>query len=374
MNNGPWQFDFAAVLLKNYAGSVRPSDMIFDSMDIWIRVPDLPMDMMNKLYGRLIGNWVGKYISVDVDQDGIAWGKDLRIRVEIRVDQPLPRGVSMKERDDDVEGTWFDIKYERVPHFCFDCGCIVHPEEGCAVEKSDIKQWGEWLRASPRKSQKQPAPARPSYSSGSFCNYSTGSESRGWGGVTIRDIPPRRNLMRDETYSGSSRTGGYEASSDKVASASLDNQEANMADRDLRGKEGGVGEGRPRVGTFTRRTRSAQAALAPAASRAQEIAPNHAPQGVGGRKRGSKQIWVPIPVQVVGDDGLSNDGKRQRKNSVFDRMEVENTRDVTVEPVGSVFNRLEAPARGGGEGQSSSVFQRLDTQSADPAARGRRNQ
>jgi hypothetical protein len=31
MNNGPWQFDFAAVLLKSYAGSVRPSDMIFDT-------------------------------------------------------------------------------------------------------------------------------------------------------------------------------------------------------------------------------------------------------------------------------------------------------------------------------------------------------
>jgi hypothetical protein len=51
------------------------------------------MDMMNKLYGKLIGNWVEKYISVDVDQDGIAWVKDLRIKVEIRVDQPLPRGV-----------------------------------------------------------------------------------------------------------------------------------------------------------------------------------------------------------------------------------------------------------------------------------------
>jgi hypothetical protein len=122
------------------------------------------MDMMNKVYGKLIGNWVGKYISVDVDQDGIAWGKDLRIRVEIRVDQPLPRGVSMKEREDDKEGTWFEIKYERIPHFCFECGCIVHPEDGCAVEKSEIKQWGEWLRASPRKLRsRRPLPVHRSH-------------------------------------------------------------------------------------------------------------------------------------------------------------------------------------------------------------------
>jgi hypothetical protein len=45
----------------------------------------------------------------------------------------------MKENEEDEEGTWFDLKYERIPHFCFDCGCIVHPEEGCAAEESQWK-------------------------------------------------------------------------------------------------------------------------------------------------------------------------------------------------------------------------------------------
>jgi hypothetical protein len=149
--NGPWQFDFNAVLLKNYAGSVRPSDMVFNTMEVWVRVLDLPMDMMNRVYGKLIGNWIGRFISVDVDKDGIAWGKDLRIRVEVRVDQPLARGVKLRENDEEVEGTWFDVKYERIPHFCFDCGCLVHPENGCSANREEVKQWGEWLRASPRK-------------------------------------------------------------------------------------------------------------------------------------------------------------------------------------------------------------------------------
>jgi hypothetical protein len=83
---------------------------------------------------------------------------------------------------------------------------------------------------------------------------------------------------------------------------------------------------------------------------------------------------VPIPVQVVGENGLSNDGKRQRKNSVFDRMEVENGGDEGLAAAGSVFNRLEDPMVERGEGHGSSVFQRLETQSADPASRGRRDQ
>jgi hypothetical protein len=143
MKNGLWQFDFSVVLVKDYDGSIRPSNMVFDSMEIWVQVLDLPMDMMNKFYGELIGNWIGRYISVEVDEDGMAWGKDLRIRVAVRVDQPLVRGVPLKESEEEVEGKWFDIKYERVPHFCFDWGCLVHPESGCTTERGDAKQWGD---------------------------------------------------------------------------------------------------------------------------------------------------------------------------------------------------------------------------------------
>jgi hypothetical protein len=72
MKCGPWQFDFSAILLKNFDGSIRPPDLSFDTLDVWVRVSDLPMDMMNRVYGELIGGWIGKYISADVDDDGLA--------------------------------------------------------------------------------------------------------------------------------------------------------------------------------------------------------------------------------------------------------------------------------------------------------------
>ena len=77
MKNGPWQFDLNAVLLRDFDGSVRPSDMVFDSMDVWVRVLDLPMDYMNKVYGEVIGGWIGRFIKVEVDDDGMAWGQGL---------------------------------------------------------------------------------------------------------------------------------------------------------------------------------------------------------------------------------------------------------------------------------------------------------
>jgi hypothetical protein len=54
---------------------------------------------------------------VYLDDEGIAWGEDLRIKVTVRVDQPLLRGVSLKESEDEPDGMWFDMKYDKVPHF-----------------------------------------------------------------------------------------------------------------------------------------------------------------------------------------------------------------------------------------------------------------
>lgn len=48
-----------------------------------------------------------------------------------------------------------EFKYERLPTFCYACGMIGHIERDCInipdEDRSVEKQWGTWLRASPRK-------------------------------------------------------------------------------------------------------------------------------------------------------------------------------------------------------------------------------
>ncbi|KAI5001889.1 hypothetical protein ZWY2020_026539 [Hordeum vulgare] len=36
MHNGPWQYDFNVLILKEYEGNTRPSEIVFDKVDIWI--------------------------------------------------------------------------------------------------------------------------------------------------------------------------------------------------------------------------------------------------------------------------------------------------------------------------------------------------
>jgi hypothetical protein len=310
---GPWQFDFNVVLIKDYDGSVRPSDMVFDSLDIWVRVLDLPMDMMNRAYGELIGDWVGKYIDTDVDEDGIAWGKDLRIRASIKVNQPLMWGVNPKESEDEEVGKWFDLKYEKVPHFCFDCGCLVHEEDKCQAEEDEGKQWGEWLRASPARNYKPPPPARPAVSASSCGSKSFGADFRQKDGISVRDIPPRRNWTQDQEYTSSSRTGGREQRYEYEEVVSPVKRHGVRAYDQQGGKAPAEHAGRSRVGTFTRRPRHLEAQ--------EETQDKFVPQGTKNRKRGPKQVWLPVNVQVISQEDSRSAGKRQRMNSVFDRLE-----------------------------------------------------
>jgi hypothetical protein len=55
---------------------------------------------------------------------------------------------------------WVTFKYEKMPLFCFLCGCIVHGQKGCPTgtqKRVSIldkeKQWGPWLQADSTKQQ-----------------------------------------------------------------------------------------------------------------------------------------------------------------------------------------------------------------------------
>lgn len=131
LHNGPWQFDFNVVARKDYDGETKPSEMIFDSIEAWVRVDDLPLDKRSKAFGEALGNWLGTVVKVDVGEDGLARGTQLRVRARIALHEPLVCGFYLKKKPDDKEKTWFDFAYKKVPRFCFDCGRLVHVEGVC---------------------------------------------------------------------------------------------------------------------------------------------------------------------------------------------------------------------------------------------------
>ncbi|CAM0912108.1 unnamed protein product [Alopecurus aequalis] len=124
----PWMVKRHAVILHDYDPRLRPSDVKFDFMQIWVRILNLPFEWMNDTKGLKIAKLINKHCKVDVDDSGEASGSFLRARVAIPIDQPLQRWVTVKRGSEELR---FDLQYEKLPFYCFSCGLTGHGELEC---------------------------------------------------------------------------------------------------------------------------------------------------------------------------------------------------------------------------------------------------
>nr|POF21997.1 hypothetical protein CFP56_35538 [Quercus suber] len=112
---------------------------------------------MNNEVGGRIAKEIGELVTVDVPQNGLAWGPFLRIHVNMDITKPLMRGKIMWIEG--LEVGWIYFQYERLPIFCYRCGILGHNDRECLQRRvgrlsleEDELQYGHWLRVvAPRK-------------------------------------------------------------------------------------------------------------------------------------------------------------------------------------------------------------------------------
>ena len=114
---GPWTFDKKLIQMVRFVGDLQPTAVKFTHSAFWIRIVNLPIKSMTREVGEDIGAVVGNLIDVDVPaENGIAWERFLRIRVEVELAKPLMRGCIIQVEEDDP--VWVDFRYEHLPTFC----------------------------------------------------------------------------------------------------------------------------------------------------------------------------------------------------------------------------------------------------------------
>lgn len=182
MDEGPWIFRGYAVLLEEYDGITKPSKIKFKKMIAWARIYDLPTGFRTTNIGRQLGNKIGEFLKVDLDDETNGWRDFLRIKVKLDVDKPLTRIVyiSLGARKREA----FRIKYKKLPKFCAVCGIMGHSDTECGdgVHDKVTFQYGDWLIAPDRK-----ATIKGSRSSGSLDTKGSNPKE------TTKDIPLLRN-------------------------------------------------------------------------------------------------------------------------------------------------------------------------------------
>ena len=150
LDGRPWSFDQHLVLLDEIEGSVQPSDIKMNFSPFWIRIYNLPLDCRSDKHVNNLARSVGNVL--EIDNDGVEWDSSARVKVMLDISRPLRRILRFRNYKGTISS--LEIKYERVPTFCYVCGLLGHIERDCdgvAVEGETERQWGSWLRASPRR-------------------------------------------------------------------------------------------------------------------------------------------------------------------------------------------------------------------------------
>lgn len=103
IDDGPWSFDQNLVVLERLRPDDNPATVALDTAVFWIQVHQLPVGFISEKVAKVIGGYIGTFISADpTNFDGL-WKTFLRIRVRINITKPLKKTMKMKKPG----GEWF---------------------------------------------------------------------------------------------------------------------------------------------------------------------------------------------------------------------------------------------------------------------------
>ncbi|KAK4423128.1 hypothetical protein Salat_1895400 [Sesamum alatum] len=128
----PWSFEKNVIILSGIGETENLLRVDLDWCEFHVYVHELPLSMINLGVAMLIGNRIGRFRDMDMDDIGCAWGATLRLRVAVNVNRPLPRAMQIVSTVGDE--FLLHLIYERLPNFCYFCGKLGHITKYCDLQ------------------------------------------------------------------------------------------------------------------------------------------------------------------------------------------------------------------------------------------------
>lgn len=250
IRGGPWMFNKDLLVMEDFVPSKTIDDYEFKSIPIWVRAYGIPMGMMSTETGELVGDQIGEFLDVDLDDNGSAVGVFMRIKVKMDITVPIMRFITIEieEEQEEEQGQVFEemmgvedienkkkkivsFEYEHLPDFCYNCGIIGHTERACPsrTKREGDRQFGPWLRAIMYNGSSSDERSRSSSDRGDFwATHSAGSKGSKHGS----DGPSWRKSLPAGTNGDKSERRGEE----KEVTSPLKPAKDDM-NRGVRGKE-----------------------------------------------------------------------------------------------------------------------------------------
>jgi hypothetical protein len=79
----PWCYERSLLILNELDGKTHPSQLEFTTSPIWVQIHGMPLGCMNRAMGMKIGGSMGMVEEVAIAEDGVGWGRCLRVKVSM---------------------------------------------------------------------------------------------------------------------------------------------------------------------------------------------------------------------------------------------------------------------------------------------------
>lgn len=148
-----WIFDKYVLLLQDIHSMEQPGRVTLDRATFWLRLYDLSAGAKKEGIISKIASKAGRVISIGYQKDNYLGGRCVRVRVEINDRQPFVRGTQLQIRGG--EPMFITFKYERLQHFCYNCGRLGHTDRDCEgpTNPDQTNQYMDPLRALPESAR-----------------------------------------------------------------------------------------------------------------------------------------------------------------------------------------------------------------------------
>ncbi|XP_074378321.1 uncharacterized protein LOC141719854 [Apium graveolens] len=130
LNGGPWSFDGAMLITNTIGTGEDPLEVSLYNIPFWIQLYGLPGSLMTEQVGKQLGDFFGTFVMYDPNNNSSIWRECMRLKILVDVRKPLKRKKKI---------------------------CRKNGSE-CIMDRSSseiVKEWGNWLRAPPRKAAGQ---------------------------------------------------------------------------------------------------------------------------------------------------------------------------------------------------------------------------
>lgn len=91
MKGGPWSFDNHLLVLGRMKLGVPLDQIPLFHTEFWVQAHNLPIGFMTVAMGKLLANYIGKFVDYDPANNACVWRKYMRLRILVDVRQPLKK-------------------------------------------------------------------------------------------------------------------------------------------------------------------------------------------------------------------------------------------------------------------------------------------